>query len=329
MRTIKYISVLSCLIIFCFLSVSCTSNSEEVFHPDNPQRGYDITLSFSYATEWSIKNSGKDNQEINSFIEDKLKSGIARHKIFIYEASRVSSGSQPVASFEHENFLNGNSYDFSLPINLPEGDYVVKAWTDFRPSLESEPYFNLTNFPQVLLKSHSGLTSYQDSFSGSQSFHVSEASSTFEILMYRPSGRYILINDDFQKFLDEFDLQNDDVTIIIAYSGFYPDTYSVITDRLTDSITGEYYKIIPVLLSDGSALVATDFMLMNSGGSSVTLQLRAVNKKGETVASSEMMSVPLNRNEIIINNGIYLSTPSEGGGFDMDPGFDGDINITT
>lgn len=327
MKLKKYFWFFSCFTFFLLLSLGCSSSSEDEEDFSTEQK-YEVELSILFEGNWLLTGPGNETGSLNPFIADYLKSGIVRHKIWIYKADDVSTGAIPAATLDLEKSLEEDGYDFTTSITLPAGDYVIKAWSDFRESSVSEPYYDLSKFPQIMLDHHSATAGYQDAFSGSRSFKVDKTATSINITMTRCLGRYIIISEDFSDLLEETGHTLDEVRMMASYTGFYPDTYSVITDRLTDSLTGEYYVMEPEVLSDGSAIMAADFMLMNSGGSSAGLQLRMFNKEGDAVASSEPIPIPMHRNEITVIKGKFLSTPSENeGGFDLDTGFDGDFNI--
>lgn len=328
MKIENYISVLFAVTSILILLAGCSYPHDDKEDPPSKKQ-FALEISVFYEGSWRLNGDDNADYDLDPYIKEYLNSGVGRHLIRIYKASDVSFNAIPVAILELEKAIEGYSYNYTISLSLPEGNYVAKAWTDFRESSATEPYYNISKFPHIMLDHHSGLTGYQDTFSGTQSFEVDCKTSSIEISMKRPVGKYLLINKDFSKFLDETSFSIDEVYILAYYTGFYPDTYSVITDRLTDSLTGEYYIVQPEFLTDGSAIIATDFMLMNSGGSSAVLQLRMVDKKGETIASSESISIPMNRNEItIIKRNLLKASSGVGGGFDIDTGFDGDFNIT-
>ena len=309
-------------------TAGCSSSDDEV--KPLPEEEYDVQLSFSYEGNWNIRNASASDPGVSSYIEDYISAGVGRHIIKIYKADEVSSGATPAVALETDIPMTSRPYDFTMTVRLQEGNYVVKAWTDFRESTSESPYYRVTNFSQIMLDRHPGLTAYQDAFSGSKSFGVSGTlqSTSVEVPMTRPVGRYMLIAEDFTEMLEKTEYAPEELNVTVSYTGFYPDTYSVMTDRLTDSLTGENYIIKPESLADGKALVGTDFMLMNSGGSSTSLQIRIVNAKGEVIATGETMTVPMNRNEVTVISGRFLNIKSDDGGFGLDTGFDGDINIT-
>lgn len=309
-------------------TAGCSSSDDEV--KPLPKEEYDVQLSFSYEGNWNIRNASASDPGVSSYIEDYISTGVGRHIIKIYKADEVSSGATPAVALETDIPMTSRPYDFTVTVRLQEGNYVVKAWTDFRESTSESPYYRVTNFSQIILDRHSGLTAYQDAFSGSKSFGVSGTlqSASVEVPMTRPVGRYMLIAEDYTEMLEKTEYAAEELSVTVSYTGFYPDTYCVMTDRLTDSLTGENYIIKPESLADGKALVGTDFMLMNSGGSSTSLQIRIVNAKGEVIATGETMTVPMNRNEVTVISGRFLNIKSDDGGFGLDTGFDGDINIT-
>lgn len=326
MKFNNYISVLFYITIFAIFICGCSSD----FDDENPdlEKVFKIDLFFSYNGEWIVKDSNENEEDIKTYIEDYIQIGTAHHIIFVYQADKVSSGSQPFYKLELKQPLDGSVYDFPISLSLPTGDYVVKALTVFDDMSEKEPFYNTTGFPQVSLTRHSVLKSYQDIFSGTQNIKVNANSSEIRVDMKRPVGRYFLISEDFSSFMKETGNSPEDVNVVVAYSGFYPDFYSVISDRLTDSVTGEKYILKPVNLKNGLSVVGADYMLMNPGGSSVTLQIFILNKNWEMIASTDSMTIPMSRNETVIMRGIVLRKTSEnGGGFDMDTGFDGDFVI--
>ena len=315
------------LLLTASLVLSCCSSTLGQQDSPRPDQKHTVELSFNFNGEWEVSDQ-QLIEEFGQYIENYLSYGIERHKISIYKADNVSSAATPVLSYDLERVISGVGYDFTLPVTLPAGSYIVKIWTDFYEIESAKPYYDNSGFPAVLLSRHSGLTCYQDAFSGSQSITVDENTSPVKVAMNRPVGRYLLSSSDFSELLKESGNSIEDVNVVVAYSGFYPDTYSVMTDRLTDSITGEYYVIKPQVASEGNAIVGSDFMLMNAGSSSVTLQIGLTDSEGKLIASSENMSIPMNRNQVTLISGKLLSKASgDGGGFDLDTGFDGDFII--
>lgn len=309
------------------LSSGCSSSVDDDKEPAY-ENIYEVKFSIFFEGSWSLKSDDKGNEDLKPYVGDYMKKGIGRHIFRIYKANEVSTGTIPVVSYEFEISLEEGSYDFSIYASLPEGDYIVKTWTDFRETSESIPYYDVSKFPNVSLDHHSVLTGFQDAYRGSQSFRVDKDTSSVEIIMERPLGRYLLICEDYMDLLKENCFEEDDIRIFVFYTGFYPHSYSVINDRLIDSITGEYFIISPVVLSDGSAIVAADFFLINELVSSVGLELKMVNKENKVVAASEVITLPITRNEITIAKGILLKMSSgEQGSFDMDTGFEGDFII--
>ena len=324
---------------FTILFAACGSDFTD--DPDdngkeNPvAKEYVVGLDLLFQTEMTIREYSATRSGSLTLISDsekfdsRLNKGRMHLIIGIFDASKISLSSLPVKTLEFNRSINESEYDFSTDITLPAGNYVAKVWCDFLDEGNENPFYTLFSFSQIMLTRHEGNTGFQDCYSGSTSFKVNEAESANGMLiavsMSRPVGKYQIISEDFEEILNKEGIPRDEITSLVLYTGFYPDTYSIINDRLTDSLSGESYKMKPS--GEISGLIASDYMLMNAGGSSATAQIGLYDKSGTFIANSEVLFIPLERDFLTIIRGKLLYSSSDDGGFGLNPDFDGDFNI--
>lgn len=319
------------IIATCMLvgTVGCDSDSskDEDFKVPSENK-LDITLTFRYYSDFIIDNP--DETDL-AFLDDLQNDCVIRTVIKIYKDGNVASGAEPAASLEIEKNISGEIYDFTTTVSILPGKYVVKAWTDFRKNIEDEHFYSISSLSHARLERHSGLSSHQDAFSGSFPFEIvaEHSNNEFTIDMTRPLGRYIIISENNDAVWPSESDGISAFSVVTAYSGFYPDTYSMVTGRLADSITGEYFSLSPKFTGDGKVAVGGDYVLMNQEGTSVDVTLTLINQDGVVSGKSETLKIPLERNELkIVKVKFRGGEDNENSGFGIDTGFDGDLNVT-
>lgn len=111
---------------------------------------------------------------------------------------------------------NDGHLDQTVILNLPEGSYDFKVWTDYVDnSSMSDKYYNTSDFEEIILANkseHSGSNTYREAFRGYGNATVSDPQlyvdhvaenihNEAEIEMIRPMGRFKFISTDVEIFL--------------------------------------------------------------------------------------------------------------------------------
>lgn len=274
--------------------------------------------------------------------DNTLPAGKIKHIVRIYKEDNDINYLKELIS---ETGINAG-YDCEMTLELPVGNYKVVAWSD--PVEPGETYFhNAQNFLSVNLNDfkHANAES-QDAFSGILPISISGSleEQYYVVEMTRPYSKYEFIATDLQDFIDkentrrsrngEEPISDNDITdyrILLTYPGFMPYSYSVIDDRLVDSMSGVAYESKVTQINDHEVSLGFDYVMINAvknvgDSQQVTVKITVYAPDGEQVANSAQIQVPLRRDNHTVIRSNFLSENSQGG-VAIDPSYDGDHNI--
>lgn len=252
-----------------------------------------------------------------------------------------SSGSQLIAEEYFTKNLKGDSYDQEIELLLEaDKSYNVAVWSHLRENEDANAYYNPSNFNSVGLvpSNYNGNTDYRDGFSGTLKIDTSNMDETnpHVIFMTRPMGKFELITVDLSEFLDRETTRRglatrakaEEYHVQISFPMFYPSSYSVIDDRLVDASSGVSFMTHMSVNGETEASLGFEYVLLNNiSDGAVQMKVDIYDPSYQHVAGSTTLTVPMRRDCHTILKGAFLSTESDGG-VGIDPGFNGDHNIT-
>ena len=257
-------------------------------------------------------------------------------------------------TFTEDNALNLNDMTFLLSIG--EGQYEFRAWADFVKQGTTVDYFYKTDDWKDGIRlyhnnGHHGNTDWRDAFAGKVVVDVIRYGSIAEpssgvIQMARPLGKYIFVTNDLDDFttkvmrtkaeeaekvgatkVPEFNI--DDYTLTIAYTGFMPSSYSMVTDRANDSEVNVRFTSKLTQIDANMAIMGFDYVLANPESTTQTNVIMGIelrDKDGTVLASHNSVKVPLKRSYYTIIEGRFLMQESSGG-ISLNPDFDGEFVV--
>lgn len=117
-----------------------------------------------------------------------------------------------------------------------------------------------------------------------------------------------------------------DYTVTMYYTGFLPSVFNHFTNKPIDSRTGQFYTATISELSETDALLAFDHVFVNGRESSVKVMLEVKDPRGNVIAGSQPIDVPIVRGRCTVVKGEFLTSKTTGG-VGIVPDFDGDFNI--
>lgn len=291
---------------------------------------------------WYAVTRGGTNQGIK---------GKIRYLIRVYPRQANNGG-----SYGHvEEFLLykelGQGYNYEVRIDLPPGDYTVMVWSDLLEKEGDTPFYNANNFGEITFQNgHKGNTDYRDAFSGKSDVSLTgcifeREAETLTVSMTRPLAKFEFITTDLLEFLeneltrvtmknggqpDDGDVTRsvnlDTYKVQFHYVGFMPDAYSLFTGKPVDSSTGVSFETTLKRLNDAEASLGFDYVFMNSGDSSVSVQLAIYDNEGTPLSVTDPIEVPLKRSSHTIMRGKFLTSETSGG-IHINPDYDGDHNL--
>ncbi len=251
----------------------------------------------------------------------------------------------------------GAGLDRTAEVELPEGRWLVRCWTDYAERGSSaDLYYGTEDFRSVTVlgEAYEGSTDFRDAFAGSAEADVRRRGSREEpvsalLEMRRPLAKFRFIATDLRqletKVLRErrgsaegdapgapgaaargFDPS--DYEIRFSYASFLPCAFDLAADRPVDSRSGVRFAGEFTPLSEGEALLGFDYVLVNGAESSVQVRVELRERaSGELLSLTPPIEVPLLRSRLTTVRGDFL-TAGAGGGIGVDPGFGGEFDIT-
>lgn len=231
-------------------------------------------------------------------------------------------------------------YDSDLGVELPDGEaYDVVVWSHLLPDPDADPFYDPTDFNRVhiIAGNYDGNTDYRDGFRGRIRIDASaQTEERYVIRMKRPMGKFELVTTDLSEFLDrETTRRNlptrarvEDYRVVISFPMYYPNSYSVMDDRLENAATGVAFETRMTVTGESEASLGFEYVMLNNiADSGVQTRVDVYDLSGNHVAGSSMFTVPMRRDYHTLLRGAFLSTEG-GGGVGIDPGFNGDHNVT-
>ena len=246
--------------------------------------------------------------------------------------------------------------DYTVTLSIDEGDYDFRVWTDFVENGSQADLYYLTSSWKDGIKinhkdGHRGNDDWRDAFSGKLAVNVVRYGSEIEptsgtIQMSRPLGKYIFVTNDLEDFTTkvlrtkaeeaeqkgdtkapEFNI--DDYTLVIAYTGFMPSSYSMVTDRANDSEVNVRFSSKLTQVDEHTAIMGFDYVLANPETATQTNLIMGIelrDKDGTVLASHPQVRVPLNRSQYTVIEGRFLMQESSGG-ITLNPDFEGEFIV--
>ena len=217
---------------------------------------------------------------------------------------------------------------------LPSGSYRLLAWADWVDhGSVTDKYYATSDFGDItFVGRYEGNNDYRNAYTGKAevSFQVKQGDTTTVVREQLPlrsiMGKVKFVATDYNEYLEK----GQNLRILVAYTGFLPNRYSVLRGVPFDATTGVNFRSGISETStqgDGTATLGYDYVMVNGEESSVTMALGLYNDEGKLVATSSTINVPIKRGGITVVKDEFLTKTVGGGGVGIDPSFEGDINI--
>lgn len=273
--------------------------------------------------------------------DNTLTSGVIDVTIKAYLASNTSV-LMAEDTFTYD--LHGDPYDRKLDMALPvDTEYELAVWTHFREHAQGFPFYDTSDFNKVQLigDNYKGNTDYRDGYSGILYIDTyrdenSDGEKTYTVTLTRPMGKFEFLTIDLSEFLDrETSRRNiptraraEDYVVVVSFPYYFPSSYSVIDDRLENSLAGVSFSTRMTVTGESEASLGFEYVMINDitdGG--VQAKVDIYDPSMVHVAGSTTLTIPVRRDHHTLLRGAFLSEDNEGG-IGIDPDFEGDFNIT-
>ena len=267
---------------------------------------------------------------------------------FIVEIHRDDFGPQPLIRREVGAVKDANgSATIQLDEKLPAGKYRCVAFAvAARDTDGTGSIYRLDDLSNVGFDGqYPGNTDAKESYEARFDLNVTsdEWFSHGEVtqLMSSPMGSVEVISTDVEEFIkhemtrleqkgegSRVDLwQWEDYYVLWKYDLYYPVRYNAYTGLPNKAETEVSFRADIVPQSDTEASLGFDYIFVNGQTSQVNLSLEVYDKDNTLLNVYSGIEVPIERGKTTIIRGEYLTNRKEPG-IGIDPGFDGDINIT-
>lgn len=241
-----------------------------------------------------------------------------------------------------ETFISeiGSLYDRDIVLELEANkEYQIAAWSQLVTSKDDKRFYDPSNFYSIKIipENYTANTDYRDAFSGMVNVTVGDDDMSAGVMkMTRPMGKFEIVTVDLSEFLDrETKRRNlktrasaDEYTSVISFI-YYPSSHVLFDDRLESSSTGVNFRTQLTVTGDSEASLGFEYVMINNNqDAGVNARIDIFDNEGTQVAQSTTLVLPIRRDHHTYLKGAFLREISGGGGIGIDPGFDGDHNIT-
>ena len=263
--------------------------------------------------------------------------GVMDVEVKMYKGSNTNN---MVGSGNYSITLTGVDYDHDFDMELEAGTtYTLALWSHLRENEKDDPFYDPSDFNKVeIVKSkYQGNNDYRDGFSATITIVApdEDTDKPVEILMTRPMGKFEFVTVDLSEFLTRETKRRslptrasaEEYIVVVSFPYYYPNSYSVLDDRLENSISGMSFKTGITVTGASQASLGFEYVMLNDiadGGVQARVDIYDPNM--EHVAGSTTLTIPMRRDTHTLLTGNFLSELNEGG-IGIDPDFDGEFNI--
>ena len=244
----------------------------------------------------------------------------------------------------------------SVALDLYDGAYTFRVWSDFVPSgTTSDKFYKTDDFSEIILadkKNHPGSTDFRDAFKGTEStivYHPGYYAGEFleninneaTVQMGRPMGMFKFITTDIEAFMSRVEqmLKNQgklddtkpeidmkDFKVLFKYNLFMPCSFNMFTDKPADSWTGMSFESRMEKDVSQDVVLGYDYVFVNGNETTLSITVEIYSKDGELLSQTKPVNVPIVRSKLTIVRGEFLTSRASGG-VTINPGFDDEYNI--
>lgn len=260
-----------------------------------------------------------------------------------YHFKICQAGSNSKVLYESEHLRDDlTRADFSLPIELPPGDYELWTWSDWADyDNEKSVHFDSSDFTSICYSEpYKGNNDIRDALRGMTSFTIENTLDAnyykeVDLNLERPLAKYEFISTDLAEFIENESNKDgksrsaDELAgykVKMIYTGYMPSEFDNFQNKPVNSKTGVTYDATITKLNDDEALLGFDYVMVNGHESSVPVAMEVYDPNGDLVGRSNAIDVPTQRNRLTTVRGKFLTSKASGG-VGINPDFEGEFNI--
>lgn len=290
--------------------------------PDEPEptdNHVAVTLHLNFDTDMPLYR-----EVIGTRIGRSAEEYDTRYLVNVYPNDSRAESRVPGESLVFTQPGTGNP-DYEATLQLKPGAYKFIVWSDrVTAGTTADLHYQTADFQEIALDGHNGRHAgsdeSRDAFRGICEETIPEAAEHhIHVAMARPTARFEFVTTDWT---DDFA----GCRVRFLYTGYMPCSFNMFTDRPADSRTGVWFDSTIEPTSGTEAVLGFDYVFVNGSEASVAVAIEIYSAKGERIAASDVIDVPLVRGRLTVVRGEFLTAQGTGG-IGIRPDFDGDYNI--
>ena len=306
-----------------------TDDGEEGIDPTLVQVNTEVTLDLELVPLEAITNKARPKA---------TKTAACRR--FIIEAWRDGRvARREVTTLEKAEESGDNKITLPVNLKLHAVEYTLVVWTDYvKANTKEDLYYNTEDLQQIVCTDpYTGSTDYRDCLYGTASLDLRPYRDKWNarvqvcVDMVRPLAKYEIIATDVKDFLRKTKRQRTDgeiFTITFSYGFYFPTAFNALSGKPADSQPGGQVPTPLTVPADGTeeCTIGSDFVFVNGTESFVKLTMEIRDGGGNVISRTTGLEVPYRRGHLTTVRARFLTNEMQGG-VEIDPGFDGDIDV--
>ncbi len=258
---------------------------------------------------------------------------------FIIEAWREGKPEARQVTVVDDAPSGDNGLTIPLRIKLHAVEYTLVVWTDYVvEGTDTDLYYDSADLQYIACTTpYTGSTPYRDCLYGTASLDLRQYRDSWNVKvpvkveMVRPLAKYEIIATDVRDFLRKMKKQraaDEEFTITFSYGFYFPTVFNALSGKPVDSWTGVRFTT-PLIIPEGVTdeyCIGSDFVFVNGTESFVKLTMEIHDSHGELVSRTSELEVPYRRGHFTTMRARFLTNEMQGG-VEIDPDYDGDIDI--
>lgn len=219
----------------------------------------------------------------------------------------------------------------TLDLPLDEGLYGIRLWSDYVTADGGlSPFYDTSDLQQVRLNTgaYTACSDYKDAaYACLEGVTVAAGDNELAVALERPLAKYRIVAKDIDSYrqLDGVPAVSS-LTVSVAYEGFFPSSFNVLTGKPNNAVEGVGYAAQPSWSTNAEGLteLASDYVMVNGTESAVRLTVSIIGPDGAVVSRSSGVNVPYRRGRLTTVSGNFLTAGHGSGGVDIDTSWDDD-----
>ncbi len=266
-----------------------------------------------------------------------------KYEIYAGTADQVRQGAAPLFH-SGETVYRADTFhpEHDVEVELPFGDVTVVAVAHIVPAgTEGDWFFETSTLRNIVCDmdrwqgGHDKI--YRDCFVVGEEYHIEPTGTDgserrITATLTRPSGRYVVVSEDYETYLGIAATNLADAVSHIHYPSYINVAYSVLSGVPVASSFNFGYDFRPALVYDEESpyvRLGDDWSFVNGDRSNIHVDITVSDREdGRVVSSNPGILVPLFPGRVTLVVGHWLTEVKEGGGGVLiDPGFSDEIVI--